>query len=129
MGLDTSAIIDLRRGDAHLAALLKDNNEPLVLNHLVYLELMSGIDRENKNHKEEEYYYDSLFNSFQTLSLTFLASKKTSDIIFQLKKKGKTIETFDCVIAGIYLANGVKKIITKNRKHFEAIEGIEVLSY
>lgn len=39
------------------------------------------------------------------------------------------IGRFDSMIAGILLANGVDKIITKNVKHFEKIKGLRVISY
>lgn len=50
-------------------------------------------------------------------------------IFDRLDAKSKTIDDNDILIAGIMISNGIKKIITKNRKHFERIQGIEVLSY
>ena len=44
-------------------------------------------------------------------------------------KKGTIIADADCLIAGIAISKGVNKIVTKNKKHFEHIKGIEVEVY
>lgn len=50
-------------------------------------------------------------------------------IFNRLEAKSKKIDDNDILIAGIMLSNGVKKIISKNGKYFERIQGIEVLTY
>ena len=129
IGLDTSSIIDFFRGDVSLKSLLDNIDEPLVVNQIVYLEAMFGFDLSNKKHKEEEEFYDDLFGSLVNLELDSSASKKSASIFWELKKQGEIIEAFDCTIVGIYLANGVNRIITKNVKHFNKIKGLKVMSY
>ncbi|MBS3083651.1 type II toxin-antitoxin system VapC family toxin [Candidatus Pacearchaeota archaeon] len=53
----------------------------------------------------------------------------SSTIFFELSSKGILIGKFDCMIAGTLLSNGIDTIITKNKKHFEKIKGLKVLSY
>ncbi|MCF7871948.1 type II toxin-antitoxin system VapC family toxin [Candidatus Woesearchaeota archaeon] len=46
-----------------------------------------------------------------------------------LKKKGIKIGSMDLLIVGMMQNFGINKIITRNKKHFENIPGIEVISY
>ena len=129
IGLDTSAMIDFFKKKESLKEMLEDINEPLVLNQISYLELMFGLDLSSAEYDFEEEFYDDVFNSFLNFDLDVSSSKKSSEILWELKKIGKIIEPFDCAIAGIYLSNGVNKIITGNAKHFEKIKGLKVISY
>ena len=129
IGVDTTALIDLFKNEESLIAILEELDEKIFLNNIAYLELMFGLDFDNPKHKREEEYYNNLFNSFPVLPLDSASCKKASMILSELKKKGRIIEMFDCVIAGIYLSKGVNKIITRNKKHFDNMSGIEVLSY
>lgn len=129
IGLDTSGLIDLFKDKKEIVNLLKGIEEEIVLNLMGYLEVMVGLDLKNPKYLKEEEYYDEVYNSYTTLKLDAKSIKKTSDIIWSLKKKGEMIELLDCVIAGIYLTNGVNKIITKNIKHFENIKGLKIISY
>ena len=129
IGLDSCAIIDFYRGDLNIKNLIESCEEILVVNNICYLEIINGIDYENSKHKTEEKYYDYFFESLKNLNLDIKSCKKSSEILWDQKKQGKIIEVFDCVIAGIYLSNGVKKIITRNKKHFENIKDLEIVSY
>lgn len=129
IGLDTTAIIDFYKGEKNLKDLIDTINEPLATNQIVYLELMYGIDPDNKEHKIEEDYYDILIESLFNFDLDAKACKKTAEIAWKLKKEGKIAEQLDCSIAAIYLINGINKIITKNTKHFENIRELKVISY
>lgn len=129
IGLDTSAIIDLFRNNPALIALLEQIDDTVVLNQISYLEIMFGLDFQSRNDRSEEEYYDSLFNLYKILPLDNISCKKAAKISLELKKLGRSIEQFDCMIAGILLSNGIKKILTRNRKHFENIKELEVISY
>jgi|SRR3989344_3903769 len=129
IGLDTTALIDLFKENKNIKMLLNEVDDEIILNNILYLELMLGLDFENLKHKDEEKFYDGIFNTYTILSLDFNASKKSSNILNELKKSGKIIGLFDCSIAGIYLSKGVNKIITRNKKHFENIKGLEIINY
>ncbi|WP_321423581.1 PIN domain-containing protein [uncultured Methanobacterium sp.] len=45
-------------------------------------------------------------------------------IYADLIKKGKEIELNDCIIAASSLSVGIEKIITRNKEHFNRIDGI-----
>ena len=129
IGLDTSAIIDLFKKDMSLIKFLESTDDKVTLNQISYLELMFGLDFENKKHLSEEEYYDSLFANSLVLELNNSSCKMAGKILMRLKKIGKMIEQSDCAIAGIYLSNGVNKILTKNAKHFENIKKLKVITY
>ena len=129
IGLDTTALIDIFRNDNKLIELLDEIDDEIALNMITYLELMLGLDFKNQKHKNEEGFYDKIFNNYSVLELDYKSSKKNSEINRELKSKGNIIDPFDMAIAAIYLSNEINKIITRNVKHFENIKGIEVMSY
>lgn len=129
IGIDSSALIDLWKKKEPIIELLKDIDEEIILNQISYLELMFGLDFTILKHKEEELFYDEIFDNYNIFGLNKKASKKTSEIFWELKKKGEGVDEFDCMIAGIYLSNGINKIITKDAEHFNRIKGMTVMSY
>lgn len=129
IALDTTAIVDFFKGDPKIMKLLENLDEPLSSTIINYQEIMFGLDLENPHHLEEEKYYDLFFNSIFTFHLDEESSKKATKIDWKLKKKGISSGRFDSIIAGIITKNGVNKIITRNVKHFDKIEGLKVISY
>jgi predicted nucleic acid-binding protein len=129
IGLDTTAIIDLFNGEAGIIEKISDVKESLVSTIINYQEVFFGIDLEGHRFIEEEDYFDNFFNNVEVLELTKIAAKRASNISWKLKSSGKEIDDFDCMIAGILLSNGVDKIITRNVKHFNGIQGLKVIAY
>jgi len=129
IGIDTCAVIDLFKGDKQIISLLSDISEKVCITYINYLELIFGLDIENIKHKSEEEFYDHIMENYTVYNLDIESCKKARELFFLLKKKGNTIDDMDYAIAGILLSNGVNKIITKNKKHFENIPGVKVLSY
>jgi len=129
IALDTTAVIDIFKGEIKIKNLLNKSQEQVVTTLINYQEIMFGLDLSNKVHKEEEKYYDEFFQDITVLSHEMEASKKGAEIFWKLRREGKNIGRFDCIIAGILLTNGVHKIITRNLKHFENIKELKVISY
>lgn len=129
IGLDTSAIIDLAKGDNNVKRILEENKEGTASTMFSYLEICLGRDAKKPFNERREAYYDEFFENILTFNLSKEACKKTAEVYLELKKDGKLIEKFDCIIAGIFLTNGIKKILTKNEEHFKRIKGVEVISY
>jgi tRNA(fMet)-specific endonuclease VapC len=129
IGIDSNSIIDIFRDNPDLKLLFEKLDDELCSTIINYQEIIFGINLKNEKDYEEEKYYDKLFDSMILYNLDIKSCKKAREILFELKKSGKTIGEFDCMIAGIFLANGVNKIITRNKKHFESIPGFEVISY
>ena len=129
IGLDTTVLIDIHKKDPHVFEKLEELEEEFILNDLIYLELTVGINTQKETHKKEQALYDEYFDTLTTIALSKTAAKKTRDIIWQAKKQQKTIHLLDATIAGIYLANNVKKILTRNKKDFENIPELDVITY
>lgn len=129
IGLDTSAIIDIMKGNNDIKALIEKNQEDFAATMMSYLELSFGLDIDNKKHKNEEEKCDELFKRMNTFNFNKASCKKSAEIFWQLKKTGAIIEKNDCTIVGIFLTNGIKRIITKNKEHFKRIKEIETISY
>ena len=129
IGLDTSALIDIFKGDERIKKILEVNKEPLVVTSISYLELFFGLDPSNPKHAVEAKYYKEFFKSLYNLELTKEGSEEASKIFWNLRKEGKTIEQFDCLIAALFIINGIKKILTRNKKHFDNIKELSVVSY
>ena len=129
IGLDTSAIIDVFKGEEKIKQFLEKNKEPLAVTIMSYLELFFGLNPEDPKHTTEGRYYDEFFKSLYNINLTKDSCQEASKIFWKLKKEGKIIDQFDCVIAASFLTNGINKIITSNPKHFEKIKQLYVISY
>lgn len=129
IALDTSVIIDLLKDKNEAKEIVNSIKEEIVSTDINYAELVFGINPKSKKHKEEEMKINSIFNKMRSFGLNPNNIKRSSLIKWSLKSQGKTIEPFDCLIAGILLENNVNKIITKNKKHFSDIKGLKVLSY
>jgi tRNA(fMet)-specific endonuclease VapC len=127
--LDTTALIDFYKKDEALRDLLDNIEEDLSTTVMNCQEIFFGIDPKNPKHKGEKEYYEALFENLIILDLGKESCKKTSEIYWEMIGKGKDIGKFDSMIAGICLVNGVNRIITKNKRHFENIKGLKVLSY
>ena len=129
IGLDTSAIIDLFKGNKNIKHFLEINKEPLAVTVMSYLELFFGLDPENPRHISEGEYYREFFNNLHNVGLNSESCEESSRIFWRLRKEGKTIEQFDCVIAASFIAGGINKILTGNPKHFEKIKQLKAINY
>lgn len=129
IGLDTTAIIDYFKGDPSIKKLVDTVKEPIVTTQINYLEIFFGIDMENSKHRSEVDFYEEFFDQVSPLPLDRNASRLSSEIYWKLKKAGRNVGKFDCIIAGVFLSHGVTKIISRNVKHFENIPAVVVLSY
>ena len=129
IGLDTSAIIDLFKGEERIKNFLEGNKEPLASTIINYLELFFGINPQNPKHIAEGKYYDEFFNGLYSIGLSSEACKEASKIFWALKKEGRVIEQFDCLVAACFLTNGITKILTGNPEHFDRIKQLDVISY
>ena len=130
MFLDTIILIDFLRGDKKaISTIKKIEHLPIYTSEINIFELIEGAyiaDWEVQPHIQKIL---SLATKMTVLSFDRKSSLKAGMISGTLTKKGQKIGEVDCLIAGIALANGITTIITKNKKHFDKIIEIEVLSY
>jgi len=68
---------------------------------------------------------DDLLNAIKILELDLESSRKASEILSRLIRKGEPIDLRDAIIAGIALTNGCT-LITRNTEHFKRITGLSI---
>ena len=129
IGLDTTAIIDLFKGDESVREVVENIKEPLASTIINHQEIMFGIDSTDRKYKNESEYYEKFFADIPIIQLDIESSKKSAEVFWKLRKEGKEIGRSDCIVAGIFLSNGINKLITKNVSHFKAIKELKVIAY
>ncbi len=125
--LDTSFIIDFLKERKETMEFIERNTEELITTEINVFEVLIGIYTRENYEKEEEIAIN-FFNSINVVGISGWGTK-SAKVLAALIKKGNLIEENDCFIASIMLLNGCEKILTRNKKHFESIKEIEVLSY
>jgi predicted nucleic acid-binding protein len=68
---------------------------------------------------------DDLLNSIKVLELTLESSRRSSEILSELLRRGEPIDLRDAIIAGITLVNGYT-LVTRNVEHFKRITGLSI---
>ncbi len=130
IALDSSAIIDLFKGDVVLKDLITSlDDKTFVTSIICYQEVFFGLNPKSSKYSFEREYYENFFSALDVFDLDKASCEKASEIFWHLSSKGKTSSAFDCMIAGNLLTKGVNVLITKNVKHFESITGLKVIGY
>ena len=127
--LETSFIIDFFRGEEKARSLyqrFKSENETLSVTTPTIMELISGASLE-KTGKEKEETIEFL-SSLIILSLDKESSILAGEIEGSLIMAGETVPAVDIMIGAIAKHNK-ETLITRNKKHFEKIKGLEIESY
>ncbi len=132
--LDSTFLIDFLRDDGETRTVAEklELNGKLSTTEINAFEIASGIEQSDlsDDKKEEKMKQaEALFNRVELFSLDHEAALKAAEIIGELKRKGKSIDTLDSLVASIAITNGCEIIVTRNEKHFEPIEEVEVKSY
>lgn len=126
--LDSTFIIDFLRGKKEaFSAYEKLKNEKLFITEISIFEIFDGIF--TKKSKKE---FDKFFEFSEHVEIIPAKSMFALDAAkfrHDLRKKGMIIDDMDLLIVGMMFNFGIKKIVTKNKKHFSKFDGIEVISY
>ncbi|MDP3728970.1 MAG: PIN domain-containing protein [bacterium] len=126
--LDTSFLIDLLRGEEKVEGLYKDLIDTeirLCIAAPSIMEIWSGACSANTPKEKEKVL--ALIRGLEILDLSLDSAKEAGEIEASLRKKGKIIDTEDCMIAGIAKLYG-EKVVTGDI-HFSYIDGLKVLKY
>lgn len=118
IGIDTTVIIDLLRGES---VPIVNEEETFAISDIVYFESLLGRKDSSK--------IQAFCEELEKLSFSHKAAERAAVIFKEMRRQGKEIGQADCLIAATYLENGVTKILTRNKKHFAQIPGIEVIAY
>ncbi|MBI2143967.1 type II toxin-antitoxin system VapC family toxin [Candidatus Woesearchaeota archaeon] len=130
IGVDSNVLIDLFRNrlpSATITELSKDDR--LCTSEIVVYEVLCGIY--SAQHSGEQRLKDlaAVLDAFTFIfPIERATSIKAAQIAGKLSKTGQTVQHTDALIAGSLLANGCKKLLTKNVKDFKRIPEIEIIS-
>ena len=127
--LDSDVIIDFFKKKKEAVELVEKNHLEIVTTEINVFEVFSGIYSKQQRKGGEEEIAEQFFQDIEILEFKKGCGKVSAFFLNGLAKSGKTIGQNDAFIAAIMARYGCKKIITRNRKHFSAIKGIEVISY
>jgi len=111
MVLDTSFLIDYLRGVRATYDLVDEEND-VVITTVTYHEIMVGLKR--RKSKKEEKFFKRLFSEVKILQFDVKAAEESSSIAARLMAIGREVNALDILIAGIAIANGADKIITRD---------------
>jgi predicted nucleic acid-binding protein len=127
---DTSFLIDLMVGDkaaVEKAREIEAKDTPLTVSAPTIFELYVGIYLSSKV-EEEKNRILAVLESLPFLPLDIESSKAGGRIYAEKKRMGSTVEPEDAMIAGIARVHG-EKVLTRNLRHFQGIEGVGIEAY
>jgi len=127
---DTSFLIDLMVGDkatVEKAREIEAKGTPLIVSAPTVFELYVGISLSRKA-EEGKARILVVLESLPFLPLDVESSKAGGRIYGEKKRMGLTVDPEDAMVAGIARVHG-EKVLTRNLKHFQGIEGVNVESY
>lgn len=127
---DTSFIIDLMVSDnaaVDKAREIEAKGIPLIISAPTVFELYVGLSL-SRRPEEEKRKIHAVLESLPFLPLDYESSQAGGRIYGDKQRSGFTIDPEDAMIAGIAVVHG-KKLLTRNLKHFQGIEGVTVEPY
>lgn len=68
---------------------------------------------------------DDLLSSIRILDLTLESSRRSSEILSELLRRGEPIGLRDAIVAGISLVSGYT-LVTRNIEHFRRVTGLSI---
>ncbi len=125
--LDTTFLIDYFRGKEITREIIK--GEETATTVVSYHEIMTGI--KIRKAKKEERFFKKFFSGIHLLSYDRKAAEESSSIAAKLRAIGSNVNDMDLLIAGIAIANGAEKIVTRDRDflEIEKVTDLEVIIY
>lgn len=131
--LDTTILIDFLNDVQEAADKITSlGSTPVFTSRLNIFEVLVGLfslKRSEKFMQEHFMKFAALSNRIHIIELDNQSALKAAEIAGILNKKGTPIDSIDCLVAGIAISNGITTILTRNKKHFENIDGIKVEVY
>lgn len=129
--LDSSFLIDLLRNKKEAIKKLETfRSDTVGTTRINLFEVLFGVFiKKGITSQQIPKRVKSLIDKIEVMELDEHSCIQAANIKSELILKGKEIESADCLIAGIMLANACNIIATKNKDHFDRIKGLEVEGY
>ncbi len=126
--LDTTFIIDLlNEEEAAVRAAVSIESKQLFTTQINVFEVLYGEFLINDMERIET--FNRFLGRLTVLNLDHDGTLQSARLATEMARKGKMMNKFDCLIAGIALAHGVTTIVTRNVKDFSKIAGLKVETY
>jgi len=93
----------------------------MCLSSVVLFEILSGADDTQRN------FWNEFFRGAARLPFDDRTAKIAADLFRELRQKNVRLESSDLFIAATAIANDLP-VATLNRKHFEQIDGLQLLA-
>jgi tRNA(fMet)-specific endonuclease VapC len=113
--LDTSAVIDIFRGNEKARSYMASETATTVITSY---EILAGI--KHRKARAEERFFRRFFSDVFPLEMNRCAAENAADIMGSLLALGTPVNSLDVLIAGIALAHGAEKIVSRD-KDFQQI--------
>ena len=132
--LDTNSCIDYLNGISEVRKIISDQEDLVHITSISVYEINIGLERTKRKISEKRYrelykIWVEFISSMEIFPLGYKEAEKAAEVYDSLESQGQKIDDNDILIVGIMLSNGISKIITRNVKHFEKIEEIEIIAY
>ena len=124
----------LRKDNAAISWLTSSRDWALYTSEVNAFELYTGLYRISKNiskskMKKRAEELEQVLTRMEVLPFEREASIESARLLSNMMNKGEPIGARDVMIAGTALANGIRRILTRNTKHFQRISDLIVESY
>jgi len=132
--LDTSACIDYLKGNNEIKKCVLKQEDLIHITSITVYEVNIGLERTKRKISKKRYnelykIWTEFISGMEIFPMGYKEAELAAEIYDNLETQGQRIDDNDILIAGIMLANGIKKIITNNISHFERIKNIEIIPY
>jgi len=127
---DTTFIIDVLHDDRDAIQyldLIERENRPEKVSSITVLELYEAVPQLNAPEKRRQAILDVL-DTRHAVAADETVTRKAGKISGSLRAQGKEIDREDCTIGATALLND-EPVVTRNRDHFERIDGLDVETY
>lgn len=124
--IDTNFLIDVLKPSFNQLEIISelDSTGPHAINTIVQFEFLFG--GYNSQRKDEVDRRKDVLKKFLILPIDEETADIAAKMASKLRLQGNTIGNADCLIAASMKANQIDTIVTRNVKHFELIEGINI---
>lgn len=133
--LDTSYLIDLVRGKTEaieLARKIDEEKAYTAISTITFHEYLLGVYlshwRNRQKLEEMLRKAEAELKIFDILPFTEAIARKTAEKLAHLIKIGKPISLADLIIAATAITHRLK-LVTRNKKHYENISELEIITY
>jgi len=125
--IDTSIVVDIERGKEETAGLLErliEENNSISISSVVASEIFTGTYLRT-DYKKATKKANELFTCFHIVPLDMEIAEIIGKLNAYLIANGLPIEYQDVAIAATFLQEKGDRLLTKNKKHFTIIPGLE----